>query len=259
MTADHPRRWRRTPKFILRAGCIADLTAAWDPGRFLEVGAGTGTMTRLFLDRNFRGVCHDIGEETRSILRDNLADYGDRVSVAASLDELSEQNFDYVFAFEVLEHIEDDVGALELWTRYLRPGGGVLLSVPAHQRKYGRGDRAVGHIRRYEKEHLRRVLHAAGYVDTRVINYGFPVGNITRWGQALIDLVWDRGERDESSTTDRSISSGIESSPAVDRFGALIPERAIERLSRAQRYFYENDLGDGYVAKARKPVSDGSF
>ncbi|MEL7157397.1 MAG: methyltransferase domain-containing protein, partial [Actinomycetota bacterium] len=59
---------------------------------------------------------------------------------------MGDTRFDYVMAFEVLEHITDDRAALEEWLRRLRPGGRVLFSVPAHQRKYGDADRAVGHV-----------------------------------------------------------------------------------------------------------------
>src|SRR5690606_11321432 len=66
--------WRPTPKFILRNDCLQEAVASWTPGRFVEVGAGTGTLTRTFLERGYTGVCHDIVPETRAILRRNLAD-----------------------------------------------------------------------------------------------------------------------------------------------------------------------------------------
>src|SRR5690606_26256516 len=43
--------WRPTPKFILRNDCLQEAVASWTPGRFVEVGAGTGTLTRTFLER----------------------------------------------------------------------------------------------------------------------------------------------------------------------------------------------------------------
>ena len=47
------------------------------------------------------------------------------------------ERFDLVCAFEVLEHIEDDAAAVKDWASRLRPGGWLLLSVPAYQRRYG--------------------------------------------------------------------------------------------------------------------------
>ena len=55
-----------------------------------------------------------------------------------------EDRFDLVCAFEVLEHIEDDQNALIQWTAHLRPGGWLLISVPAHQRRYAAADELVG-------------------------------------------------------------------------------------------------------------------
>jgi SAM-dependent methyltransferase len=121
----------RQPTLILRESCIDDATQSWLPGSFLEVGAGTGYMTSKFLNCGFHGACYDLGEESRQRLRGNLAAYRDRMAVVDDLAFLSPASFDYLFAFEVLEHIEDDQAALRDWTRYLKPNGRFLLTVPA--------------------------------------------------------------------------------------------------------------------------------
>ena len=48
-----------------------------------------------------------------------------------SLEQLQNSEHDLVIALEVLEHIADDLEALRLWVRHVRPGGQILLSVPA--------------------------------------------------------------------------------------------------------------------------------
>ena len=164
----------RQPKLVLRESCVHDVSADWAPGRFLEMGAGTGYMTRLFLDRGFEGAASDLGENSRAMMRANLAYVGERMRVIDDERELAPASFDYLFAFEVLEHIEDDHGALRSWTRFLRPGGRVLISVPAHMRKFGRSDEITGHVRRYEKDELRALLAGAGFEQITILNYGFP-------------------------------------------------------------------------------------
>jgi SAM-dependent methyltransferase len=100
--------------------------------------------------------------------------------VVDDLHYLASTSCDYLLAFEVLEHIEDDKAALQNWTQYLKPGGRILITVPAHARKFGKSDEIVGHIRRYERHELSNLLNCTGYQDIQLVNYGFPLTEITR-------------------------------------------------------------------------------
>src|SRR6185312_8193629 len=73
-----------------------------------------------------------------------------------------DDDYDAVVALNVLEHIPDDVGALRSFTRLLRPGGAVVLIVPAFPIAMSAFDRAIGHQRRYRKHTLRAAVQAAG-------------------------------------------------------------------------------------------------
>lgn len=90
------------------------------------------------------------------------------------------QRVDTVLAINVLEHIEDDVTALRAMIAAVRPGGAVVIWVPAHPRLYGEFDRRVGHVRRYRRDQLRHVAQAAGLaiVDLRYVNL---VGALGWW------------------------------------------------------------------------------
>lgn len=246
-------QWRPTPKFILRQACIEHATEAWAPGRFVEAGAGTGTLTRTFLDRGFSGICYDITPETREILRQNLADRGDVVEVVDDADGIAVESFDYLFAFEVLEHIDEDLTALSEWTAWLRPGGRLLVSVPAHQRKYGSDDAAVGHVRRYERRALESLLAAAGYTDIDVLNYGFPLGNATRLTRRVLDAAKRRGDGDDRSYVERSVDSGVKSSDEILKIAPLANRRTLAPFISIQRLVFTRELGDGFVVTATKP------
>jgi len=52
---------KKQPKLILRESAVLDMTRDVLPGSFVEMGAGTGHMAKIFLDRGFHGACHDIG------------------------------------------------------------------------------------------------------------------------------------------------------------------------------------------------------
>ncbi|HUB91675.1 MAG TPA: class I SAM-dependent methyltransferase, partial [Dyella sp.] len=196
---------KKQPKLILRESCVNDLSRSWPVGRFVEMGAGTGHMTRIFLERGFYGACHDLGTDSRKLLRENLAYAGERITVVDKLSELAMGSFDYLFAFEVLEHIEKDGEVMREWMQYLRPGGRILLSVPAHQRKYGRSDELVGHVRRYEKKDLHALLSNASLDNIRIVNYGFPITEFTR--RLSNRLIRDDRSYDQMTAEQRSIRS----------------------------------------------------
>ena len=68
--------------------------------------------------------------------------------------ELQEMNFDTVVCLNVLEHLEDDTRALKIMNQLLRPGGRLILLVPAYQFLYGSVDRSLKHFRRYSRKTL---------------------------------------------------------------------------------------------------------
>lgn len=210
-------------------------------------------MTRLFLERGFTGACHDLGEDSRQMMRQNLADAGERMVVVDDLSELPADGFDYLFAFEVLEHIEADLEVFREWMRYLKPGGHVLLSVPAHARKYGRSDELVGHVRRYEKDQLHRLMQGAGIEDIRIINYGYPITELTR--RLSNRMVRNDHSYEGMSAEQRSIRSAQAKPKAINRMLSLLSDKLVLPFCVVQRWFYGRDLGDGYVACGiKRPV-----
>lgn len=245
------KTWVRTPKHILRTKCIEYLSHTWLPGSFVEFGAGTGDITSLFLDKGYYGKCYDLGERNREILRANLVAYGSQAEVVDSQGMLGNVQFDYLFAFEVLEHIMNDEEVLSEWSQHLKDGGKVLISVPAHQGKFSEEDNWAGHVRRYEKSQLVDLLENAGYTSITILNYGFPLGNLTRWVSRLIH----RNVREEEvclSTEERSIKSGVERVGGVTRLAFLFNGALMIPFGLLQRLFFRRDWGDGYVACAVK-------
>lgn len=246
--------WTPSPRHLLRVGCIADVTADWPPGTVLEIGAGTGDVTGRFIDRGFQVTAHDLGAESRSLLRRR---FGDGITVIDEACDAPVDVFDYLFAFEVLEHIVDDVDALTSWATHLRPGGRVLISVPAHQRKYGDADLAVGHVRRYERESLTSLLADSGLVDIQLHNYGFPLGNALRWTQTGARVI--TGNRADAATReedrmDRTVKSGVVTASPLNRVRRFSTPQVMQPFAAVQRLAYRRDWSDGYVATAVRPT-----
>jgi SAM-dependent methyltransferase len=85
------------------------------------------------------------------------------VSLEDYLREASPESYDAAVLVNVLEHIADDAGALLALRRVLRPGGHLLIFVPALSMLYSRFDRIVGHHRRYHINALLPEIRSAGF------------------------------------------------------------------------------------------------
>jgi SAM-dependent methyltransferase len=71
--------------------------------------------------------------------------------------------FDLITAFDVLEHIPDDIGALQSWSTALKPNGYVFITVPAYQWLFSAHDKALHHQRRYSAKELKLKFEQTGF------------------------------------------------------------------------------------------------
>jgi SAM-dependent methyltransferase len=99
-----------------------------------------------------------------------------------------EQRFDLVCLFDVLEHIEDDGRALRALAALLRPGGRIMITVPANQWMWSPHDEHVHHKRRYDTGLLSATCEDARMALTRVTYFNtllFPLAVLARWADKL--------------------------------------------------------------------------
>lgn len=163
--------WWRARAAWLR-GWVGRLAPRDGRGRILDVGCGDG----LFFDDLARFGAVDGLEPDGTLLGDGP--WRDRIAVVP-LDERfrPEEPYDLVLMLDVLEHIEDDAGALLAARDALRPGGRLLLTVPALGWLWSRHDAANAHYRRYGPRGLRARLEAAGFVvETLRFFFAWTVG-----------------------------------------------------------------------------------
>lgn len=241
---------KKQPKLILRESAVFDMTKHLAAGSFVEMGAGTGHMASLFLERGFHGACHDLGASSRQLIRNRFAHSAKSVQVVDSLSELPLESFDFLFAFEVLEHIDNDGEVLSEWLQYLKPGGTFVATVPAHQKKFGASDHLVGHVRRYEKDQMRDLLSSANLREISIINYGFPITELTR--TLSNKMIANDKSYENLNQQERSILSAQRKPKAIQSALSRISDKLITPFCHIQRYFYRMDLGDGLVIRARK-------
>lgn len=124
----------------------------------LDFGAGNGTFATPLHREGFDVTCVEPDEAQAAMLRRN------GLVVTTGLDHFEPASFDFIYSLNVLEHIEDDVAALRALHAVLRPGGRLLIYVPAFKLLFTSMDRKVGHFRRYRKAELVGQMRAAGYV-----------------------------------------------------------------------------------------------
>jgi ubiquinone/menaquinone biosynthesis C-methylase UbiE len=148
--------------------------------RVLEVGSGIGTMTRRLVDVADVVVGIEPNQNCATQLREAMGQHPRFTLRACHFEEcdaaeLASHRFDSVVLINVLEHIADDVGALEAFERIVVPGGRVIVFVPALQAAYGPLDAELGHHRRYSKRTLRAAFTDAG-LDLVQLRYTNPIG-----------------------------------------------------------------------------------
>lgn len=154
--------------------------------RVLEIGCGVGGIIDL-LPRKELILGVDIDEEVLAYAAERHRSREEcrfeRLDFSALKEDQSRMTalrFDTIVCINLLEHIEDDVSALETMRSILVPGGVLALLVPAHPALYGKYDAADGHFRRYTKRELRDKLCGTGFtpLDLRHFN---SVGAIGWW------------------------------------------------------------------------------
>jgi SAM-dependent methyltransferase len=150
---------------------------------FLEVGAGQGDFADQFTSLS-RVVVTDVDPDAVAAMGTR---FSSRPEFEARVFDLADPDtwdigspVSAVVAINVLEHLEDDAGALARLATLVRPGGRVVMFVPGYQQLYGEFDRAVGHVRRYTPTTLRSAYVRAGLkpLDVRPVNL---LGGIAWW------------------------------------------------------------------------------
>ena len=164
MSAFEDHHWWFVGKRLLVSALLGDRLDR--PGlRVLDVGCGTGGVlahlcahaATVGVDRSVQALRHSANRGVQSV-------------ACADMDRLpfGRARFDVILMLDVLEHFPDDTAVVAEARALLRPGGALLVSVPAYQTLFSEHDRAVQHLRRYSAPHLRRVLEAGGFAVRRL-------------------------------------------------------------------------------------------
>jgi SAM-dependent methyltransferase len=233
------------PNAWLRFDAVRSALRVARPHTVLEMGSGEGGLG-AWLARNYDYTGFEPDATSRATADARLHDIG-RGRMIGDRSEVGAQRFDIVCAFEVLEHIEDDVAALEEWATFLPSEGWLLLSVPAHAAQYGPFDERAGHFRRYERGELTDRLEKASYRVVQFKSYGAGLGTVLQYGRNVLA----RRDAGDPTVEERTSASGRYFQPHAKSV-ALACATLAAPFRLAQMPFAGTDVGTGYVVLARR-------
>ena len=182
--------------------------------KLLEIGCGTGHNLAM-LGRFGEVDALELDDEARLVAEQRLA----KSVMNSPLPELAgvpEKHYDLIAALDVVEHIDDDVAALASIAKRLKPGGKLLVTVPAHQWMWSAHDVVNHHKRRYSMRALKALfagsplkLEAIGYFNSLL----FPLAMAERLSSRI------RGKDDANlSLPPKALNATLEAVFAAERY-----------------------------------------
>jgi SAM-dependent methyltransferase len=192
--------WYRGRRTVLD-GAIAALELP--PGaRILDAGCGSGrNMVDLAAVGTVTGV--ELSETSVALARERAA--GEVIAGSVLEMPFADGSFDLAVSLDVIEHLEDDLGALRELRRTVVPGGTLLVTVPAYSWLWSGHDEINHHHRRYTRRSLQRVAELAGWRQLRTTYF-----NSLLLPMAILLRVLDRVN---TKTTESSLDLWIPPEP----------------------------------------------
>lgn len=226
---EQPEYWWYRARAALLEAALGDFLGK--PHRLLDVGSADGPSVS-WMDGSHERFAVDL--DPRGLPT------GRGVCASAMALPFADASFDVVGAFDVVEHCDPEDRALAELTRVMRPGGRLLLSVPAYQWAWSDHDVRAGHHRRYTRPRLVAAVKRAGLEVSRT-TYGFaavfPFFTVERLARRL---------RPGGSTTDQGLP---QVSPILDRLLTGLSATEARLLRRANLPF-----GSSVFLAAEKPA-----
>jgi SAM-dependent methyltransferase len=177
---DQRHWWYRARREVI-AALIRRLVEPHSDAKILEIGCGTGHNLAMLGEFGHVDAL-ELDEEARAFAEQRLG----RSVMSAPLPEIegvADHHYDFIGAFDVIEHIDDDNAAVASIAAKLKPRGKFVLTVPAHQWMWSAHDVVNHHKRRYSKRRLKHLIdssplrmEAIGYFNSLL----FPIAAAER-------------------------------------------------------------------------------
>jgi len=215
--------------FRERRALIARELKRVKPGRAIDIGAAAGRNTSVLADLGWQAVALEYDSSGAEMAKDRGINVvrGDATQLP-----VPDAEFDLAVSYDVLEHIDDDAGVADEMMRILKPGGRILIAVPADPKLWSEHDDAVSHLRRYTRESLTTLFEDAG----------FAIEKVRSWNVLLRPAIaWKRGRASNAGSDIEMVSAPL--------------NRVLHAIVGAERYLPTGRLpGVSLMLRARKPA-----
>ncbi len=184
--------WVRSRNRLFKS-IVYDHLASTGKTKFLEIGCGTGDFIRQIVENDKLEITgSEIYLKGLLYAKRNLPDV-DFIQFNVTQGKIGEE-FDLIVAFDVIEHIENDVAAISNINRMLHKGGGLIVTVPQHMFLWSKLDEIVKHKRRYSRRELVTKLQENGFDITYATSFLFILFPLM-----LISGMFDKGHGQSQS------------------------------------------------------------
>jgi len=158
---------------------VLRILADYSQPKILDVGCGTGFNLEYLRANQYSDVVGlDFSTEALGFGRQRQLP---QLICADGLNPpLRHESFDVIMALDLIEHLEDDVSALQELTRLLKPSGSLIIFTPAFQFLWGLQDEVSHHYRRYTAPQLRQKIQSVG----------LSIRKLTYANTFLFPLIW---------------------------------------------------------------------
>ena len=167
------------------------------PGRFVEIGVGQGSLSKVLLDLGWTGIGFELNPTavTKAAQLTEEAIAAGRFTLRNEdwLDAPPVHDVDLLISAMVLEHLDDadERRYFEKGRAELSPAGLGILFVPCGPEHWGPEDEIAGHYRRYTFESMRATLQRVGWKEQHLAGLTYPLSNLLH---PLSDFLVSRGE-----------------------------------------------------------------
>lgn len=241
------------PGTLLQLMYLDERLKGISPGRFIEVGPGSGEITNRLLRAGWSGTVYDLSGETLTRIKQRFAPeiaagrlvvmLGDYLNLLPSP---TEDRVDIIISCMVMEHLDDEAERrfMEHSKTRLKAGGRMIGFVPASPSHWGIEDDIAGHCRRYSKDSLLSLLRATGWKLGHVAGLTYPMSNMLL---PLSNFLVRRHEANKLALTslERTKHSGRRNVRFKTHFPSILKlflnEQALLPLHWVQKLFSNSD------------------
>lgn len=247
--------WIPAPRYLLRRSRIKEYIKKLQPSTMLDIGCGPGALLFECLESNINAMGLENSSTALALSRQLFPKTS--FPIRDEPEENWSNSFDLVMACEVIEHIEDDERALREWRDWVSENGYLLISVPAHPKKFNAADEWAGHFRRYEKKGLSEVIEKAGFTIKQIECYGYPLANVMEVFRALV-YGWELKKKKKSEEISERTSDSGSSRKFESKFWPILSSKPIVCVMKLfcmlQKPFLKTNFGNGYIVIAQKTI-----